>query len=83
MKKSPKLKKKNPDGQIKPRGITLDEIKTWMLNHIKKYDDYDPRDMAKHAIKHLNIINLTPKEEKFIVTLAYNTADDYEMNRKR
>lgn len=82
MKKSSKSKKKNPDGQIKPRGITLDEIKTWMLNYIKKYDDYAPRDMAKHAIIHLNIINLTPKEEKIITDLAYNTADEYEMKRR-
>lgn len=76
------FKKKNPDGQIKPRGITLDEIRTWMLRYIKSNDDYDPRDMAKHAIIHLNIINLTPKEEKIIVDLAYKTADDYEMRRR-
>jgi hypothetical protein len=82
MKKLPKFKKKNPDGQIKPRGITLDEIKTWMLRYIKSNDDYDPKDMAKHAIIHLNIINLTPKEEKIIVDLAYKTADEYEMRRR-
>ena len=76
-----KVKKQNPDGQLKPRGITLPEVKKWMLTQIKKYDDYDPRDLAKYAIIQLNIINLTPEEKKIIIDLAYKTADEYEMNK--
>lgn len=74
------FKKKNPDGQIKPRGITLDEVKKWMIGYIKTYPDYDPREMAKHAIIHLNI-QVTPADRKIITDFAYKVADDYEMNR--
>ena len=76
------FKKKNPDGQIKPRGITLDEIKTWMIKYIKSDDDYDPTKMANDAIIHLNI-RVTPEERKIIIKHAFKVADEYEMNRKR
>ncbi len=75
------FKKKNPDGQIKPNGITLDEIKVWMIKYMKKNLDYEPRDMANHAILHLNIVQVTPKDKEIIRNLAYKTADEYEMSR--
>lgn len=74
------FKKQNPDGKLPPRGITLPEVKKWMIGYIKTYPDYDPREMAKHAIAHLNI-QVTPADRKIITDFAYKVADDYEMKR--
>jgi hypothetical protein len=74
------FKKQNPDGQLKPRGITLPEVKKWMIGYIKTYPDYEPREMAKHAIAHLNI-QVTPADRKIITDFAYKVADEYEMSR--
>jgi hypothetical protein len=74
------FKKQNPDGKLPPRGITLPEVKKWMIGYIKTYPDYDPREMAKHAITHLNI-QVTPADRKIITDFAYKVADDYEMKR--
>lgn len=74
------FKKQNPDGQLKPRGITLPEVKKWMIGYIETYPDYEPREMAKHAIAHLNI-QVTPADRKIITDFAYKVADEYEMSR--
>lgn len=77
------FKKKNPFEKPPIDGITLPEVKAWMLKYIKMNRDYDPRDMVDHAIIHLNIVNVTPEHKKILRDLAYKTADEYEMNRKR
>jgi hypothetical protein len=77
------FKKKNPFEKPLLNEITLPEVKDWMLKYIKLNDDYDPRDMVDHAIIHLNIRNVTPEHKKALIKLAYVTADEYEMNRKR
>lgn len=85
MKKSPKPKKKNPDSQIKPRGITLREVGAWIKKRIKSYDEYDPRerdyeprDIADKAIAHFN---LSFKDRKTIIDLVYKIADEHEMSK--